>query len=79
MSQPVVMRSMRLVELFSDEELGQAELCLNIEELRTIVIEPHIEAINRRSGQENCPQFLAYLLGAVLMSQGWPHQRAGQS
>lgn len=72
-------RTLTLGEIFTDEQLALAELCTSIAELREQIIDPHLAEINERVGQENCPQFLAYLLGAALMSQGWPPERAGQA
>ena len=73
------MNHLALGDIFTDDQLRTAELCVSIEELRECVVEPNIVQINERVGQENCPQFLAYMLGAALMSQGWPFRRAGQA
>lgn len=68
-----------LGEIFTDDQLRTAELCLSVEELRERVVEPNIAQINERIGQENDVRFLAYMLGAALMAQGWPFQRAGSA
>lgn len=73
------MQIVSLGQIFSDDQLRTAELCLSVDELREKVVEPHIAEINARLGQENDVRFLAYLLAAALMEHGWPFRREGES
>lgn len=73
------MKNLHLCEIFTDDQLRTAELCLSVEELHDHVVEPNIEAINKRVGQENCSRFLSYMLAAALHPHGWPFAREGRA
>lgn len=57
------MKTVKLGEMLTDEQL---ELCRALypdrERIRDEVIAPNLEAINRRLGQENDPDYLSYAI-----------------
>lgn len=70
------MRYLDLGEIFTEEQILCASACRTVQEIREVVVEPHMSEINAKLGQENDAGYLAYALAAALSSTtGWPAER----
>lgn len=60
------MKRITIDQFLSDDEIKRAFKCKTVAEICSEIIEPNIEKINRKLGQENDPMYLAYLVEYVI-------------
>jgi hypothetical protein len=56
------MRHITLGEIFTDDELIRIGSLSSREQIRDEIIKPNMDRINRATGQENDPDYLAYAI-----------------
>lgn len=64
------MKRVTLIDFLSLEQIAQADRLSTVEEICDQVIQPNIQAINERLGQENDPMYIAYMTYFVLKCRG---------
>jgi len=61
------MRYMTVSRIFTDEQILEALKLQKASTIYELLIMPNIDEINRRSGQENDPMYLAHILASVII------------
>lgn len=63
-------RTITLPDFLTEAQLNRAQQCKSAKEVKEKVIEPAIEEIDRRLGQQNDPMCLAYMVEHIFRQAG---------